>query len=47
MKIVKPSSDEYINVTLESYTLEDRTRIEVTLSFKYERGNWYLDSPTY
>ena len=47
MQIVKPSSNEYINVTLESYTLEDRTRVKVTLSFKYERGSWYLDSPTY
>ena len=47
MEIVKPSNGEYVNITIESYTLEDRTRKKVLLTFVYERGNWYLDSPTY
>lgn len=47
MKIVKPSNGEYVNITIDSYTLEDRTVRSVLLTFVYERGNWYLDSPTY
>ena len=47
MKIVTPSNNEYINVTVQTYTLEDRKMKEVSLSFSFERGNWYLDCPTY
>ena len=47
MKIVKPSNKEYINVKIESYTLENEIREIVNLSFIYENGSWYLDSPTY
>lgn len=47
MKIVRPSNKDYINIQIESYTLENRKRVTVSLSFNYERGNWYLDSPTY
>lgn len=47
MKIVKPSNNEYINVTVETYTLEDEKRVEIELSFVFERGDWYLDCPTY
>ena len=47
MTIVKPSNNEYINVTVETYTLEDDTRMEIELSFVFERGDWYLDCPTY
>lgn len=47
MKIVKPSNNEYINVTVETYTLKDEKRVEITLSFAFERGDWYLDCPTY
>ncbi len=47
MEIVKPSNGEYVNINIESYTLEDRTRKTVLLTFVFERGNWYLDSPTY
>jgi len=47
MQIVKPSNNEYINVTVETYTLEDTRRKEVLLSFSFERGDWYLDCPTY
>ncbi len=47
IRIVKPSSDKYINIEIESYTLENKKRETVSLAFVYERGNWYLDTPTY
>ena len=47
MKIVEPSTGDYVNVLIESYSLGDPTVREVSLSFVYENGNWYLDSPTY
>lgn len=47
MKIVKPSNAEYVNIEIESYTLKDSKRKVISLSFVYENGNWYLDSPTY
>lgn len=47
MKIVKPSNKKYMNVTVDTYTLRDRRVNTITLSFVYERGNWYLNSPTY
>ena len=47
MEIVKPSNGEYMNVTIDSYSLRDKRVKTITLSFIYERGNWYLDSPTY
>ena len=47
MQVVKPSNNEYINVTVETYTLKDEKRVEITLSFVFERGDWYLDCPTY
>ncbi len=47
MQIVTPSNNEYVNVTINSYTLKDRTVKTVSLTFVFERGNWYLDSPTY
>lgn len=47
MTVVKPSNNEYINVTVETYTLKDTKRVEITLSFVFERGDWYLDCPTY
>ena len=47
MKIIDPSTTDYINVSLESYSLADGIRRIVYLSFVYENGNWYLDSPTY
>ena len=47
MKIVEPSTTDYVNISIESYTLADPTRREVSLSFVYENGNWFLDSPTY
>lgn len=47
MEIVKPSNGEYLNITIDTYTLRDKKVKTITLSFIYERGNWYLDSPTY
>lgn len=47
MKMIDPSSADYINVSIESYSLADNVRRVVYLSFAYENGNWYLDSPTY
>lgn len=47
MKIVDPSTANYINVSVESYSIADKIRRVVYLSFSYENGNWYLDSPTY
>ena len=47
MTVVKPSNNDYINVTVETYTLDDDTRVKITLSFAFERGDWYLDCPTY
>ena len=47
MEIVKPSNSKYVTVLIESYTLNDPTRRTVNLSFVYENGNWFLDSPTY
>ena len=47
MKIIDPSSADYINVSVESYSISDKVRRVVYLSFIYENGNWYLDSPTY
>lgn len=47
MEIVEPSTSDYINVSLESYSISDGERRTVYLSFVYEDDNWYLDSPTY
>ena len=47
MEIIAPSSSDYINVTVETYSLGESKRKTVTLSFTFENGNWYLDSPTY
>ena len=47
MKIIDPSDGEYVNIEIDSYTPEKKSVQTVTLSFVYENGNWYLDSPTY
>ena len=47
MKIIKPSNGEYVNITIDTYTLEDKTVKNISLTFVYERGDWYIDSPTY
>ena len=47
MQIVKPSNGEYVNITIDTYTLDDKIIKNISITFVYERGNWYLDSPTY
>lgn len=47
MKIMDISDAQNVTVTIDSYTLSDPRVREVKLSFVYENGNWYLDSPTY
>jgi hypothetical protein len=48
IEIVTPSSDKYINITIESYSIDNPTKREkISLGFTFERGNWYLDTPTY
>ena len=48
MKMVKPSNSKYVNIEIETYRESDpENRLTVRVSLAYERGNWYLDSPTY
>ncbi len=47
MKIISPSSANYVKISIESYSLSDQKESTVCLSFVYENGNWFLDSPTY
>ena len=47
MRVVEPYSSTYVNVVIESYTLNNAKRQEIDLSFVFENGDWYLDSPTY
>ena len=47
MRVVEPYSSTYVNIVIESYTLDNPKRQEIDLSFVFENGNWYLDSPTY
>ena len=47
MKLMEPSGADYINVSVETYSIADSQRKIVYLSFSFENGNWYLDSPTY
>lgn len=46
MKIVKPSSAEYVNVEIDSYA-PGQGWMTFTLSFILEDSGWRLDSPTY
>ena len=47
MRMLKGSNQRYIKVEIRSYT-EDCPEewVKVTLSFVYENGNWYLNSPS-
>ena len=47
LKLIEPSNADYINVEIESYSLSDKNIKKIYLSFIYENGNWYLDSPSY
>ena len=47
MEIVEPSSGDYVNIEIDSYTVDDPTVRRIKLSFVLENNNWYLDSPSY
>ena len=47
MRIVKPSSADYITVEIDSHIENDSTILPVKLSIVYENGQWLLDTPTY
>ena len=48
MKIVRPSSANYVNVQIDSYLLGAEDEIlTVILRFTLQNGEWRLDSPTY
>ena len=47
MEIIKPSRSDYVNIKIDSYSVDDPTVRVVYLSFIYENENWYLDSPSY
>lgn len=47
MEILPESYDTYIRVSIRSYADDNPEEWTTTrLSFVYERGNWYLDSPS-
>ncbi len=46
MKIVKPSSQDYVNIEIDSYA-PGQGWMTFTLSFALEENGWRLDSPTY
>lgn len=48
MKIVRPSNIEYVNIEISYYMINDPDEVRCEkLSFSFEDGNWYLDTPTY
>lgn len=48
MKIVTPSSSNFVTVNIRSYIISKPNEWqEFDISFVYENGMWYLDSPTY
>ena len=48
LKIVRPSNDQFMNVTVDTHLEGEDEILEVNLRFvKGEDGEWYLDSPTY
>ena len=48
LKIIRPSNDEFMNITVDTHLEGEDEILEVTLRFvKGSDGEWYLDSPTY
>lgn len=48
MKIVKPYSSNYVNVSIDSYLIgEENEILNITLHFKKTSEGWRLDAPTY
>ena len=47
MQMLPISDGENVTVTVDTYTADDPKIKTVSLSFVFENGDWYLDSPTY
>ncbi len=48
MKIIRPSSEDDVNIEIDSYLIGDEDNIlTLTLNFILEDGVWRLNSPTY
>ena len=47
MRVIKPSSADYVTVEIDTHLEGDDTVLPVQISIVYERGGWYLDAPTY
>jgi hypothetical protein len=47
MRVIKPSSADYVTVEIDTHLEGDDTVLPVKISMVYERGGWYLDAPTY
>ena len=47
MRVIKPSSADYVTVEIDTHLEGDDTVLPVQISIVYERGEWYLDAPTY
>ena len=47
MRVIKPSSADYVTVEIDTHLEGEDTILPVQISIVYERGGWYLDAPTY
>lgn len=47
MRIIEPSSLDYVNLEIESYLPGQPERLSVTISLVLEEDGWRLDTPTY
>ncbi len=47
MKIVRPSSAKYVNISIDSHLEGSDEITNIRLSLTLANGRWYLDTPTY
>ena len=47
MRVIKPSSADYVTVEIDTHLEGEDTILPVKIAIVYERGAWYLDAPTY
>ena len=47
MRVIKPSSSDYVTVEIDTHLEGEEEILPVQISMVYERGGWYLDAPTY
>ncbi len=47
MKIVRPSNDKIVNITIDSHLEGSDEILNVRLTLVLQDGQWYLDTPTY